>query len=66
MSAPRYFVVPAPGTYGEVTNVLWSSTKLDRAKEMCPRGYVVRVGAKKAGERWYPRDEADAPEVHRR
>ena len=65
-TALHYFVVPAPGTYSEVTNVLWSGKKLDTVKEMAPRGYVVRLGPKKAGERWYPRDEAEHPEVWRR
>ena len=64
--ALHYFVVPAPGTYSEVTNVLWSGKKLDTVKEMAPRGYVVRLGPKSAGERWYPRDEAEHPEVWRR
>lgn len=62
----RYFVVPAPGTYGEVTSVLWSGKNLDAAKGMAPRGYVIRLGSKKAGEKWYSREEADHPEVWRR
>lgn len=67
MSAkPLYFVVPGPGTYGEVTNVLWSSKKLEDAKGMAPRGYVVRIGDRKAGSKWYPRDEAEYPVVWER
>ena len=62
-AAPRYFVVPGPGTYSEVTNVLWSSKKLEDAKAMTPRGYVVRLGDRKAGSKWYPRDEADHPVI---
>ena len=65
-SALRYFVVPAPGTYGEVTSVLWSGKTLDAARGMAPRGYIVRLGTKKAGEKWYPQYEADHPEVWRR
>jgi hypothetical protein len=64
--ALNYFVVPAPGTYGDVTNVLWSSRKLEEAKGMAPRGYVVRVGDMKAGAKWYPRNEADHPLVWQR
>ena len=62
-AVPRYFVVPGPGTYGDVTSVLDSRKKLEDAKAMTPRGYVVRIGDRKAGSKWYPRDEADHPVV---
>lgn len=65
-AAPRYFVVPAPGTYGDVTSVLWSSKKLEEAKGMAPRGYVVRIGDAKAGSKWYPSYEADHPVIWQR
>ena len=65
-STLRYFVVPAPGTYGDVTSVLWSGKDLEAARGMTPRGYIVRLGSKKAGEKWYPQYEVECPEVWRR
>ena len=65
-AAPRYFVVPASQTYGDVTSVLYASKKLEDAKGMAPRGYVVRMGDRKAGSKWYPRDEAEHPVIWER
>lgn len=44
-----YFVVPAPGHYGDETRVISSHKSLAAAKRASGCGYVVREGSLKKG-----------------
>jgi hypothetical protein len=48
----RYFVVPAPGHYGDRAVVLSSHATLAAARKAAGPGYIVRVGDKHKGETW--------------
>lgn len=60
-SASRFFVVPAPGHYGDRATVISSHRTLAAAKKAAGRGYVVRVGALKKGDEWTRASEAIYP-----
>lgn len=50
----NYFLVPAPGYYGDKARVLSAHAELKAARgaaRQCP-GLVVRVGKMEAGDRW--------------
>lgn len=48
----RYFVVPAPGHYGDRARVLSSHATVTAAKRAAGRGFVVREGALRKGAAW--------------
>lgn len=52
MSAERFFVVPAPGRYGDKAKVYSSHRTLVAAHKDAGETGVVRVGAKRKGETW--------------
>ena len=45
-----YFVVPAPGHYGDKTTVISSHKSASAAKRAATKGYVARIGSKKKGD----------------
>lgn len=58
-----YFVVPAPGHYGDRARVV--SSHRTRAAALAARGpgYVVREGGKRRGDEWLRAYEATYPSV---
>ena len=50
--ANNFFIVPAPGHYGDSARVYSSHKTLDAAKKACGRGCVVRVGEMRKGAKW--------------
>lgn len=48
----KYFVVPAPGHYGDRARVISSHHTLAAARKESSQGYVVRVGALRKGDEW--------------
>lgn len=50
--ATSYFVVPAPGRYGDSTKVLSSHRSIAAARKAAGPGYVVRKGSKTKGDKW--------------
>ena len=64
----RYFLVPAPGYYGDRSRVLSSHASLAaarRAQRRCGPSAVVRVGHKRRGDEWLRSAEAHYPVVPR-
>lgn len=62
--APRYFVTPAPGYYGDRSTVLSSHATLaaaQRAARRCGPSAVVRIGDKRKGDEWLRCAEAHYP-----
>lgn len=59
----RYFVVPAPGYYGDRARVLSSHRTSDAARRAAGRGYVVRAGEKRRGDEWLRAYEGIYPVV---
>jgi hypothetical protein len=57
----KYFVVPAPGHYGDATHVLSSHATREAARKAAGSGYVVREGALRKGARFVRADEAHHP-----
>lgn len=47
-----YFVVPAPGHYGDAATVISSHGTLSAAKRSAGKGYCVREGSLRKGARW--------------
>lgn len=60
-NASRYFVVPAPGHYGDRATVISSHRTLAAAKKAAGPGYVVRMGAVKKGDEFLRADEQFHP-----
>ncbi len=60
----RYFVVAAPGHYGDRDRVYSSHATLAAAKLAAGTGYVVRVGDKRKGDEWLRAYEQTYPEAH--
>lgn len=56
-----YFVVAAPGHYGDRTRVVSSHRSLAAAKKSATAGYVVREGAKAKGDEFTRAAEAVYP-----
>lgn len=52
MTTTQYFVVPAPGHYGDRATVLSSHATLKAAIRAAGAGYSVRVGDKRKGDVW--------------
>lgn len=52
MKETKYFLVPAPGYYGDVAWVLSSHRTLAAARKAETQSSVVRIGNKKKGEKW--------------
>ena len=48
----NYFVVPAPGHYGDRARVLSSHATLAAARKAAGRGYTVRIGTLRKGDNW--------------
>jgi hypothetical protein len=63
MSATNYFVVPAPGHYGDTCTVLSSHASLASAKRNASKGYAVRRGTMAKGDRFVRADEQHHPVV---
>lgn len=56
-----YFVVPAPGHYGDRARVISSHATLSAARRAAGAGYVVRVGALTKGAEWLSSSESVYP-----
>jgi hypothetical protein len=56
-----YFVVPAPGHYGDRARVISSHRTLNAARKAAGKGYVVREGAKARGDEWLRASESVYP-----
>lgn len=52
MTQTNFFVVPAPGHYGDTGRVFSSHRSLSAANKASGSGYVVREGALKKGDKW--------------
>lgn len=52
MSSTKYFIVEAPGTYGDRGHIWSSHRTLAAAKKNCGTGSVVRAGSLKRGDKW--------------
>lgn len=52
ISSTLYFVTPAPGYCSDLDRVLSSHRTLRAARRAAGRGYVVREGALRRGDRW--------------
>jgi len=50
--ANEYFIVPAPGHYGDRARVVSSHATLDAARKRAKKGMVVRTGRKVKGDLW--------------
>ena len=61
--ATMYFVVPAPGHYGDRTRVVSSHRTLAAAEKAATSGYVARIGALRKGSQFLRSDEAVYPEA---
>ena len=61
MTKTEYFVVPAPGHYGDRSRVLSSHRTLQAARKAAGSGYVVREGGKTKGDEWMQADEQHYP-----
>ena len=48
----KYFVVAAPGHYGDRARVVSSHATLDAARKRAKKGMVVRTGRKVKGDLW--------------
>jgi len=48
----RFFVVPAPGHYGDRARVLSSHATMEAANRAAGIGYVIRVGSLRKGAEW--------------
>lgn len=59
---PKYFVVPAPGRYGDKCRVVSSHVTAARAILSATSGYVVRVGSKTKGDVFYRSEEIIYPQ----
>lgn len=59
----RYFVVPAPGYYGDIARVVSSHGSLAAAWRAAGSSgtLTIREGALQRGERWYRSSEAIYP-----
>lgn len=64
MTASRFFVVPAPGHYGDSARVISSHATLRAARRMATAGYVVRTGEKRRGNIWLRSYEELYPIAH--
>ena len=58
----KYFVVPAPGYYGDRCRVVSSHATAERAISAATSMYVVRVGSKTKGDIFYRADELIYPQ----
>lgn len=56
-----YFVVPAPGHYGDRSRVLSSHRTAKAARRAAGAGYVVRQGALRKGAEWLRSSEQHYP-----
>ena len=56
-----YFVVPAPGHYGDRARVTSSHRTLEAARRAAGSGYVVRTGALVRGDEWLRSSESVYP-----
>lgn len=61
MSKTQYFVVPAPGHYGDRARVSSSHATLAAAKRAATARYVVRVGSLRKGDVWFRSSEQIYP-----
>ena len=61
MPKTQYFVVSAPGHYGDRARVISAHATLAAAKRGAPRGYVVRVGPLSKGAEWLRASESVYP-----
>lgn len=59
----QYFVVPAPGHYGDRARVISSHRTAAAAQRAATRGYVAREGVKAKGDLWRRADEQHYPVV---
>jgi hypothetical protein len=48
----KFFLVPAPGHYGDRARVVSSHATLDAARKRAKKGMVVRTGRKVKGDLW--------------
>lgn len=56
-----YFVVPAPGHYGDRARVISSHRTAAAARKAATSGYVARVGSLRKGQEWMRSSEAVYP-----
>jgi hypothetical protein len=63
MNKAQYFVVPAPGHYGDKARVLSSHSTAAAAKKAAKQGLIARVGAKRKGDEWLRSSEDIYPAV---
>ena len=56
-----FFVVPAPGRYGDRAKVVSSHRTLAAAKKAATPGWVARVGNLRKGSPWLRSDEPFYP-----
>lgn len=61
MPATNFFVVPAPGHYGDRAVVMSSHATLAAARRAAGRGYVARVGSLTKGSTWLRAWESVCP-----
>lgn len=59
--ATSYFLVAAPGHYGDRSTVFSSHRTLAAARRAAGRGYVVRIGGLRRGDEWLRSSEAIYP-----
>lgn len=59
----EYFVVPAPGHYGDRARVISSHRTREAAARAAKGGYVVRRGGLRKGAEWLRVYEQTYPEV---
>lgn len=58
---PAFFVVPAPGHYGDRARVISSHATREAARKAATSGYVARVGALRKGQEWLRSSESVYP-----
>ena len=61
MSKTQYFLVPAPGHYGDRARVVSSHATLAAAKRAASAGFVARVGHLRKGAEWLRSSESVYP-----
>jgi hypothetical protein len=59
----QYFVVPAPGHYGDRARVISAHATVAAAKRAATSGYVARVGCLRKGSEWLRSSEQIYPAV---
>jgi len=61
MAKPQYFIVPAPGYYGDRARVISSHATLTAARRAATQGYIARRGSLRKGAEWLRSSESIYP-----